>query len=193
MLVFASGRAEGNVYFGCSGGLAARTTEKDGHFHAAAGGNACYGAINDADCVRRVNYRSYAVTMFAQAATAFSPAAALCIKLRYFAAACYNSDGITIMNKTSAVKELTIFFIRCSGFAATTNARNVFFRPAGACFEHRRRGDSASSQGKRVRPAINTTQTVSVSTQATMAFVPAAARKKPLARPVPTRTAEVVC
>jgi hypothetical protein len=35
MLFFASGRVEGNVSFGCFGGTAAKTTEKDSHFHAA--------------------------------------------------------------------------------------------------------------------------------------------------------------
>jgi hypothetical protein len=35
MLFFASGRVEGTVSFGCCGGNAATTTEKDGHFLAA--------------------------------------------------------------------------------------------------------------------------------------------------------------
>jgi hypothetical protein len=34
---FASGRAEETVYFGCFGGKAAKTTEKERHFLAAAG------------------------------------------------------------------------------------------------------------------------------------------------------------
>jgi hypothetical protein len=34
---FASGRAEETIYFRCFGGFAAKTTEKDNHFHAAAG------------------------------------------------------------------------------------------------------------------------------------------------------------
>jgi hypothetical protein len=37
---FASGRAEETVYFGCFGGFAAKTTEKDSHFHAAGGDKA---------------------------------------------------------------------------------------------------------------------------------------------------------
>jgi hypothetical protein len=54
MHFFASGRVEGNVSVGCSGGNAARTTEKDGYFLAAAGGKARDAASINADCVSRV-------------------------------------------------------------------------------------------------------------------------------------------
>jgi hypothetical protein len=59
MLFFASGRVEGNVSFGCFGGKAAKTTEKDGYFLAATGGKARDAASINADCGSRVSEKKW--------------------------------------------------------------------------------------------------------------------------------------